>query len=209
MPDHPETHAHYWRPSAAAGGITVVLLHGTGGDERDLVPLAERVAPGAALLGVRGNVLEHGARRFFRRLAEGVFDLEDLRVRTEALAAFLEGARQRYAIAPSTMYALGFSNGANIAASLLLTHPGALAGAALVRAMIPFEPSEAVDLAARPVLLSQGRSDPLVPVETGERLGALLRARGAKVELAWQVAAHAVVPGDVTVLEEWFRTRGT
>jgi len=202
-----DLHVHRWEPSASPDAGTLLLLHGTGGNEDDLIPLARLVAPAASLLSVRGNVMEQGAPRFFRRLAEGVFDLEDLRRRTDDLARFIEAARGRYGFDAGRLYALGFSNGANVAASLLLSHPSAIAGGVLVRAMVPFEPTEPPDLRGRAVLLSQGRMDPLIPPAGAERLAGLLREAGADVELAWQAASHGLVQGDVIVATRWLGSR--
>ena len=202
-----DLHVHRWAPGSAIDAPTLVLLHGTGGDENDLVPLATMVAPGAALLAVRGNVLEQGMPRFFRRLSEGVFDLEDLRRRTTELGDFLEAARTSYGFGADRLFALGFSNGANVAASLLLSRPQALAGAILIRAMVPFEPSIPVNLSGRPVLLSQGRQDPLIPVAGAERLAAILRESGADVDLEWQPGGHGLTPGDVTAVQRWLAER--
>lgn len=200
-------HVHLWEPAAAGSAGTLLLLHGTGGDEHDLLPLARLVAPGTALLSVRGNVLEHGAPRFFRRLAEGVFDLDDLHRRTRELAHFLGAACTRYGIAPDRLYALGFSNGANMAASLLLSQPAVLAGGVLIRAMVPFEPASSPDLAGRAVLLSQGRADPMIAAAGAARLDAILRDAGAEVETVWQQAGHGLVPGDVSAARAWLAAR--
>jgi phospholipase/carboxylesterase len=203
-----DLHVHRWEPASDPGAPTLLLLHGTGGDEHDLIPLAHLVAPFAALLSVRGNVVEQGMPRFFRRLSEGVFDLEDLRRRTAELGDFVEAARERYGIAREGLYALGFSNGANVAASLLLTRPAALAGGVLIRAMVPFEPESAPDLVGTAVLLSQGRSDPLIPADGAERLATILREAGAEVELAWQPGGHGLTQGDVTAARKWLAQRG-
>jgi phospholipase/carboxylesterase len=202
-----DLHVHRWEPPAESGAPTLLLLHGTGGDENDLLPLARMVAPAAAVLSVRGNVMEHGMPRFFRRLSEGVFDLDDLRQRTAELAEFLIAAGERYRFTPSTLYALGFSNGANIAASLLLSQPTALAGGILIRAMVPFEPERAPDLSGRGVLLSQGRNDPLIPTPRAQRLAEILEAAGADVELVWQPGGHALTQGDVTIARRWLGQR--
>jgi phospholipase/carboxylesterase len=145
--------------------------------------------------------------RFFRRLSEGVFDLEDLRLRTAELDQFLAAAAERYRFTPATLYALGFSNGANIAASLLLSQPAALAGGILIRAMVPFEPERAPDLSGRAVLLSEGRNDPLIPAPRAQRLAEILQAAGADVELAWQPGGHALTQGDVTLARRWLGQR--
>lgn len=176
---------------------TLLLLHGTGGDENDLLPLGRALLPGAALLSPRGAVLERGQPRFFRRLAEGVFDLEDLHARTAELATFVRDAALRYHFDPRRVVAVGFSNGANIAASLMLSNTGVLAGGVLLRPMVPFEPQHRPHLAGIPVLVSAGRSDPIVPTLLVERLAALLSEGGASVELLWQPGGHGLAKGDV------------
>jgi phospholipase/carboxylesterase len=203
-----DLHVHRWEPATAKALPTLLLLHGTGGDENDLLPLGKAVAPGAAMLSVRGNVLEQGAPRFFRRLAEGVFDVDDLRRRTAELGDFIEAAAAKFGFETSSLYALGFSNGANIAASLLLTRPEALAGGVLLRAMVPFEPARVPDLTGRAVLMSQGRMDPIIPAANGERLAVLLKQGGADVELVWQPASHQLTAGDVKVSQDWLGRRG-
>ena len=202
-----ELHIHRWEPAADPQAPTLLLLHGTGGDENDLVPLAKLVAPGAAWLSVRGNVMEQGMPRFFRRLREGVFDVEDLHRRTADLGDFLGAASAAYGFTADRLYALGFSNGANVAASLLLSRPDALAGGVLIRAMVPFEPAAPVDLAGRLVLLSQGRTDPLIPAAGAERLATILRDAGAGVQLVWQPGGHGLTQGDVSAASDWFAER--
>jgi phospholipase/carboxylesterase len=176
---------------------TLLLLHGTGGDENDLLPLGRALLPGAALLSPRGAVLERGQPRFFRRLAEGVFDLEDLRIRTAELATFVRDAAAAYKLDARRIVAVGFSNGANIAASLMLSDTGVLAGAVLLRPMVPFEPESRPKLQGVPVLISAGRADPIVPTTSVERLEVLLKEAGASVDLAWQPAGHGLTKGDV------------
>jgi phospholipase/carboxylesterase len=193
---------HQYVPATDRGRPPVLLLHGTGGDENDLLALGGRLAPGAALLSPRGKVSEQGAPRFFRRLAEGVFDLQDLAFRTQELADFVERARQTYGIAKPI--ALGFSNGANVAASILLTRPQVLAGAVLLRAMTPFEPKTLPDLAGMPVLMLSGASDPLVEPGNRDGLAALLAEAGATVTHEVVPAGHNFSPRDITVAERWF-----
>jgi phospholipase/carboxylesterase len=200
------THVHV-PPTDPAETRTVVLLHGTGGDERDLLQLGAMVAPGARLLGVRGQVLEGGMPRFFRRLAEGVFDEADLKRRAGDLAAFVPAAAGAYQFDPARVIALGFSNGANIAAAMLLLHPGVLGGAVLLRSMVPLEPAVLPALPATPVLLAEGAEDPLVPRANAERLATLLRDAGATVTLHWEQAGHGLTQSDVTVAQEWMASR--
>lgn len=194
---------HRWEPGASEDAPVLLALHGTGGDEHDLVPLARDLVPGAAILSPRGAVLEHGMPRFFRRIAEGVFDLDDLRRRTDDLARFVRDAAATYGFAERPVHAVGFSNGANVAASLLLRHPGLLRGAVLYRAMVPFEPESPVSLAGSRVLLSEGRSDPIVPADNAARLAAILRESGAEVTLEWQTASHQLVRRDLDVARAW------
>jgi predicted esterase len=196
---------HVFEPAEREGGPTLLLLHGTGGSEQDLLPLGRMLAPGGALLSPRGQVMENGMPRFFRRLAEGVFDQEDLRRRTGELGAFVRESTLRYGLDAARIVAVGFSNGANVAASLMLREPDVLAGGILLRAMVPFEPEglAADALAGRRVLLSEGRMDPIVPVAKGERLAEILRGAGAEVRLEWQVAGHQLVQGDVAAARDW------
>jgi predicted esterase len=196
---------HRYEPGSAPGAPTLLLLHGTGGDENDLVPLASELLPGAGVLSPRGRVLEHGMPRFFRRLAEGVFDLDDLRLRTAELADFVAAAAGHYGFEATQVVAVGFSNGANIASSLLLLRPGVLAGAVLFRAMVPIEPETMPTQAGTRVLVSNGRTDPLVSIADTERLAALLRAAGAAVTVAWQAGGHNLTRGDLTSARAWLR----
>lgn len=194
---------HVFRPPATPDAPTLLLLHGTGGNEHDLVPLAEMLAPTAGVLSPRGKVLEHGMPRFFRRLAEGIFDVEDLKRRTIELGEFIADACKEYGLDPTRIIAAGFSNGANIAASLLLLRPGAIGGAILFRAMVPFVPDPLPSIPGTPVILSNGRMDPLVtPAET-ERLASLLRAAGADVSLVWQSAGHQLTQDDLVQARQW------
>lgn len=203
-----ETFAHRFEPGAdPAAGRTLLLLHGTGGDEDDLIPLGRMLDPGAALLSPRGRVLEAGMPRFFRRLAEGVFDLEDLRARTAELAAFVRVAAGRHGFALAGVIAAGFSNGANMAASLLLLEPGTLAGAVLFRPMVPIEPEPRPDLSGVPVLIAAGRSDPVVPPVETERLAVLLRAAGADVTVHGQAGGHAIAREEVAIARDWLADR--
>ena len=181
----------------------LLLLHGTGGDENDLLPLGRMLTPDAALLSPRGAVSENGMPRFFRRLAEGVFDEADLRRRTGDLAGFVAAARDRYGL--GAPLALGFSNGANIAAALLMLQPGTLAGAVLIRPMVPFAEPPAADLAGKPVLMLSGAMDPIVPVENARRLAAQLTAAGAQVEHRILPAGHGLSQADLDRAADWLR----
>jgi phospholipase/carboxylesterase len=167
---------------------TLLLLHGTGGDENDLIPLGRELAPDANLLSPRGKVLENGMPRFFKRLAMGRFDLEDLAVRTDELAVFIDGAADRYGFDRAALVAVGFSNGANIAASLLLRHPGKVLNAALLHALLPFEPDARVDLGGTSVLITSGSQDTMIPSAMSAHLAEELGEFGADVE-------HAIFPG--------------
>lgn len=192
---------HRYEPASTPGRPPLLLLHGTGGDESDLVPLGRRIAPGAALLSPRGQVLEAGKPRFFRRLAEGVFDEDDLRRRAGELAEFVGAARRAYDL-PAPL-AVGFSNGANIAAALLLLRPGVLAGAALLRAMTPFQSPTDADLAGTPVLVLSGIVDPIVPAANAARLVALLARAGASVRHETLPAGHGLTQADLALTQAW------
>jgi phospholipase/carboxylesterase len=195
--------SHRFVPAEGDDPNTLLLLHGTGGNEDDLLPLGRMMLGSAALLSPRGKVLEHGMPRFFRRLAEGVFDEEDLIQRTHELAGFVEAAAAEYGLDRDRIWAVGFSNGANIAASLLLLHPGLLAGAVLLRAMVPLEPEPTPDLSGTPVYLAAGRSDPIVPAENTERLAGLLKEAGADVTLDWQPGGHGIGRPEVEASRLW------
>jgi phospholipase/carboxylesterase len=184
-------------------GVTLLLLHGTGGDENDLVPLGRELAPGAAILSPRGKISEYGAARFFRRLAEGVFDHEDLVFRTHELAGFIEAAAEEHGLDLSRLVAAGYSNGANIAASLMLLHPGLLRAVILLRAMVPFEPEGTPDLSGMPVFLAAGRRDQMIPPQNTERLAEILREAGADLDLRWRNTGHPLTYEEVAEAKEW------
>jgi phospholipase/carboxylesterase len=196
-----ESFIHRFQPGSVTGAAPLLLLHGTGGDENDLLPLGAALAPGAALLSPRGQVLEHGMPRFFRRLAEGVFDEDDVRRRAAELGAFVTEARQRHGLAAPI--AVGFSNGANIAAALLLTQPGVLAGAVLLRAMVPLSEPPAIDLKGKPVLILSGAADPIVPAANAAKLAAQLSQAGAEVTHRTLPAAHQLSQADVNLARDW------
>jgi predicted esterase len=162
--------------------------------------------PGANLLSPRGPVLEHGMPRFFRRLAEGVFDIEDLKRRAGDLADFVAAAAAHYRFDASRVVALGFSNGANIAAAVVLLRPGVLAGAVLLRAMVPLEPDPLNAVPGTRILISNGESDPIVPRAETDRLARLLQRAGAQVEVHWQHAGHQLMPGDFAVAKTWLQS---
>lgn len=196
------THRFVPSPSGSRE-IVLLLLHGTGGNEDDLLELGRDLAPDAALLSPRGKVLENGVPRFFRRLAEGVFDLDDVRFRAGELAAFIECAREEYGLGSAKVLAAGYSNGANIAAVTMLLHPGHIQAAALFRAMVVLEPSPAPDLAGTSVFISAGRMDPIVPASHVTRLADIFRGAGAEVELKQQQASHGLVQSDIFDCREW------
>src|SRR5436190_14078398 len=197
---------HRFERGARPNSRPLLVLHGTGGNEDDLIPLGKMVAPGAPLLSPRGKVLEHGMPRFFRRLAEGVFDEEDVLARAHELADFVAAARKEYGIAAPV--ALGYSNGANIGAAVMLLRPEALAGAILLRAMVPLSASAATGgLAGKRALIVSGAHDPIAPPANGARLKAMLEEAGAEV-------AHRIVPGghelsqaDVTLARQWLQAQ--
>jgi phospholipase/carboxylesterase len=192
---------HRYEPSARAGAPTLLLLHGTGGNESDLLPLGRMMAPGAALLSPRGKVLEHGMPRFFRRLAEGVFDEEDVERRANELADFIAKAREQYGL-PAPV-AVGYSNGANIAAAVLLLRPEALAGAVLLRPMMPLRTAQTSDLSGKSVLLLSGVMDPIATEDSTARLAAALSAGGAQVQRRELPAGHELSQADIAAARSW------
>ena len=195
-----------FEPGAGASGRTMLLLHGTGGDENDLIPLGQQVAPGAALLSPRGKVLENGMPRFFRRLAMGVFDVEDVKVRAKELAGFIGEASAEFGINPEGLVALGYSNGANIAAAVMLLQPGAIEKAILWRPMIPLTPEPLPDLTGTKILIGAGRRDPIIKGEESERLAGLLREAGAEVTLYWHGGGHELSQTDLDAARNWLAT---
>jgi phospholipase/carboxylesterase len=187
----------------AADQPPLLLLHGTGGDENDLVPLGRMIAPEATLLSPRGKVLENGMPRFFRRLADGVFDEEDVRLRANELADFIVAARAHYGLAPPI--ALGYSNGANTAAAVLLLRPQVLAGAIMLRAAVPLSQTAPVDLEGKPALIISGAMDPLMPPERAARLASLLAGYGAVVDHRTVPSGHELSQADVTLAKQWLQ----
>jgi len=195
---------HIFQPGSDPAAAPLLLLHGTGGNERDLLPLARTLAPGAAVLSPRGDVSEHGANRFFARLAEGVFDPAEVTRRTHALADFLAAACSHYALDPSRLTAVGFSNGANIAATILQLRPAALGAAVLLRSMVVLDqPATTASLTGKRVLLLNGDADPIVPLDHPPHLAALLRVGGAEVTQTFVPSAHGLIAADLTAAKSW------
>jgi len=186
-------------------GRVLLLLHGTGGNENDMVPLGRDLDPTAALLSLRGNVLENGLPRFFRRLAEGVFDEEDVIRRANELANFLPKAAAKYEFDMKRLTAVGYSNGANIVAAVLLLRPSAITSAVLLRAMVPLIPASEPDLSGTRVLICSGKRDPIIPVENAERLVAMLRQADSDVTHRFEEAGHQLVFGELEAAKKWLR----
>lgn len=195
---------HVWRPQPdPAEARTLLLLHGTGGDENDLVPLGRALDPQANLLSPRGRVSENGMPRFFRRFAEGVLDVEDLKARAVELAGFIERARVAYGFDPERVVAFGFSNGANVAQGILFERPLALAGAALARPMLVYEPAPGRTLEGKRALVLAGERDPFTTPAQAQRLADVLLERGATAELNVERAGHELTPRDVERARAW------
>ncbi len=199
------TMKHIFKQGTDPNQPVLLLLHGTGGNERDLLPLAELIAPSASVLGVRGNVSENGMPRFFRRLAEGVFDEPDLIARTHELNEFLDAAATEYQFDRRNIVAVGYSNGANIAASLLFHDKQSLRGAILHHAMVPLRSIDLPDLTGVPVFMASGTNDPIVPRAESEELGSLLSGAGATVELHWENNGHQLTASEVHAAAAWFK----
>ena len=186
---------------------TLFMLHGTGGTEMDLVPIAERISPGSSVLSVRGNVLENGMPRFFKRLTEGVFDEEDLKYRTEELRDFLDEAAHKYGFDRHNVLAIGYSNGANIAGSLLFHYENVLAGAILLHPMVPIRDIQLPEMPNLPVFIGAGRNDPICPPEETEELAEMLADKNADVTLHWENYGHQLTYAEIDAAANWFRKR--
>lgn len=200
----PDEFVYVFEPAGLpAPPIGLLLLHGTGGDEHDLLPIGHGLAPGAAVVSPRGKVLERGMPRFFRRLAEGIFDQEDLAQRTAELARFVRMVEKKHQLTPGSLVAVGFSNGANIASSLLMTDPGVLAGAILMRGMPPFVPSRPWTLNHKPVLVLSGNNDPIVGRDQANQLANLFRKADANLTVHWSEAGHNLSEDDLHVARDW------
>ncbi|MGB3141955.1 MAG: alpha/beta hydrolase [Aestuariivirga sp.] len=191
---------HRFEPGTSTAA-PLLLLHGTGGDETDLLPLGKALAPDRALLSPRGKVLENGMPRYFRRLAEGVFDEQDVIKRANELADFIVKAGNAYGLAKPV--AVGFSNGANIAAAILLLRPEALSGAILLRAMVPLAKPPQAALAQTPVLIVSGASDPIIPASNAKRLATMLKDANADVTHETLPTGHNLTQNDVTIATKW------
>jgi phospholipase/carboxylesterase len=197
--------AHRYVPGQPESSRVLLLLHGTGGDETSMLTLGREFDPGATMLSPRGKVLENGMPRFFRRFAEGVFDEEDVVRRAHELADFVTAAASHYGFHPADVTAIGYSNGANISAAMMLLRPEVFSRAVMLRAMVPLSNAVASDLTGKRALISAGRIDPIVPADNSAQLAEMLRARGADVSLVVQEAGHGLVPADLTTVKQWLR----
>jgi phospholipase/carboxylesterase len=195
---------HRYVPTMEPGRPPLLLLHGTGGNEDDLLPLGQAISPGSALISPRGKVLENGMPRFFRRLAEGVFDEADVKARANELADFVAEARKAYGL--NAPIAVGFSNGANIAAAMLMLRPEALAGAVLLRAMVPLKDAPKPDLTGKRVLMISGAMDPIIPADNAARLAEILKNAGASVDHQILRGGHGLMQADVQLAAGWLAT---
>lgn len=198
---------HIFREGSKKHLPTLLLLHGTGGNEKDLIPLAEMIAPGASFLGVRGNILENGMPRFFRRLAEGVFDEEDLIFRTKELHRFIAEMAEQYHFNQNQVVAIGYSNGANIAASLMYHFKDALKGAILFHAMVPIRGLDIPDLSNTAVFIGAGKRDPLIPAQETKELIEHLQQANATVTEHWGEGGHELTKEEVLLAKAWFEER--
>ena len=199
-----DAYTHRYVAPTEPGLPTILVLHGTGGDENDLLTLAQHIAPGCGLLSPRGDVLERGMPRFFKRFAEGVFDLADVQYRAERLATFIGAAATHYGFAARNVYALGYSNGANIANAVLLTQPSVLRGVMLLRSQLTYVPPVLPNLAGKAVFVSAATHDQLISVAESTRLADTLRGAGAQVSIAWHDAQHGLIKSDIEMAASWW-----
>ncbi|MEI3605648.1 alpha/beta hydrolase [Pseudogracilibacillus sp. SE30717A] len=197
---------HVYQAGTVPSRPTLLMLHGTGGTEKDLIPLTKKIDPEASVLSVRGNVSENGMSRFFKRISEGVFDEEDLIFRTKELYEFLDQAAEQYHFERDKIVAIGYSNGANIAASLLFHYKDALKGAILYHPMVPRRGIDLPDLTSKQVFIGAGKNDPLCPPEESTELFSLLKAAGASVELHWENSGHYLTGEEFGASRSWYET---
>lgn len=198
----PASFIHRFIPGSDEGPV-LLLLHGTGGTEDDLLDLGRSLAGNAPLLSPRGKILENGMPRFFRRLAEGVFDMEDLVFRTHELADFITDSRAQYQLGTRPIVAVGYSNGANIAASLMFLRPDVLQGGVLLRAMVPLQPKSPPDLSGVSVFLAAGTRDFMIPAESTRELAAMFEQYGANLTSRWTEGGHELHSPEIAEAREW------
>ncbi len=196
---------HNFIPNHNNDGKVLLLLHGTGGNEDDLLTIAQMMDEGATILAPRGKVLENGMPRYFRRLAEGIFDVEDVKFRTNELADFVKETSVKYAFDPRSVVAVGYSNGANIAASMLIMRPESVKNAVLFRAMIPIVPDKLPDLTNKKVFISAGRFDSMIPQSKTIELKEYLERAGAKVKLNLEDSTHSLTTREIEKARLWLR----
>jgi phospholipase/carboxylesterase/glyoxalase family protein len=197
---------HTFLPAEGGDSRTLLVLHGTGGDENSLVPIARALAPTAAVLSPRGRVLENGMPRFFRRFAEGVFDYEDIKLRSAELAYFIAESASKYGFDAHNVWGVGYSNGANIAWSTMLMHPISMAGAVLFRSMLTLTDVPAPELSGKKIFVSDGRRDPIVAPANAEQLVSQMRGYGAEVELNWYEGGHELSREEILTAQRWFES---
>jgi phospholipase/carboxylesterase len=197
--------AHRFESGTNPAAPALLLLHGAAGDENTLLPLGKAIAPGAPLLSPRGRVLEHGMSSFVRRLEKGAIDLEDLEFRTSELKRFVVAVSETYSLTSERLVTVGVSNGAILAAGLLLRNPETSAGAILIRGMAPFMPEPMPDLRRKPILLLGGLDDPIVQTDEAGDLANILRLANAEVTVHWENAGHTLAQGDVLMAFDWLR----
>ncbi|MBT9587484.1 alpha/beta hydrolase [bacterium] len=196
---------HRFVHGESSSNPVLLLLHGTGGDENDMLDLGRSLYPGAALLSPRGKVLEDGNPRFFRRYSEGVFDEEDLIFRTHEMADFVSKAVEHYRLGGRRILPVGFSNGANLAAHLLLWRPEMLSGGVLLRALVARQPETLPNLSGKPVFLAVGRNDPFIPEDRAEHLAQTLGEAGAEVTVRWTPGGHQLTASELDEAGDWLR----
>jgi len=198
---------HVFRKGTDPTRPTLVLFHGTGGNEHDLLPLAELLSPGSSVLGIRGNVLENGMPRFFRRLSEGVFDEADLILRTREIKQFLNEAAKQYDFDAGHLATVGYSNGANIAGSLLLHYKDIFTSAVLLHPMVPLRGLALPSMNGVSVFIGAGLNDPMIPAEETRELEELLQGAGAAVTVHWGNQGHRLSPAEAEAAKNWLQSR--
>ena len=182
----------------------IICLHGTGGDEKSLIRIVERIDDKASVLGIRGNIVENGLNRFFKRIKPGLFDLESLVFETSNLKSFIDSFIENHNYLPENVVVIGYSNGANILASLILSYGKIIKSAVLMHPMVPFRNRKNQDLDRMPILITAGRTDPMVSESETIELDSIMTQANAEVKTVWQDTGHEITLAEIDSIKQWY-----